>query len=58
MRFLAKLSPDTYVNVMDQYRPCHRAGEHEVLARRPTAEELAEAREAARRAGLRRIEPG
>lgn len=28
MRFLAGLSPDTYVNVMAQYRPCYRAQEH------------------------------
>ena len=34
MRFLAReISPKTYVNVMDQYRPCYRAGEDELLGR-------------------------
>jgi len=57
MRFLAaELSPDTYVNVMDQYRPCFRAHEHPELARRATAAELEHATQAARRAGLRRVE--
>ncbi|WP_242344965.1 radical SAM protein [Anaeromyxobacter terrae] len=58
LRFIAEeISPDTYVNLMDQYRPCFRAFEHEPLARRPTAAELHGAREAARRAGLRRLDP-
>ncbi len=56
MTFLAEeISRDTYVNVMDQYRPCHRAGEHPELTRRITAEEYAEARGAARAAGLHRF---
>jgi len=58
LRFIAEqLSPDTFVNLMGQYRPCFRAEEHEALARRPTAEELHAARESARRAGLRRLDP-
>ncbi len=57
MRFLAEeISPDTYVNVMGQYRPCHEAPDHPALARRPTAAEMAHALDAARRVGLRRIE--
>jgi putative pyruvate formate lyase activating enzyme len=56
VRFLAGLSPDTYVNIMGQYRPCHRAGEHPALARRPTAKEMAEALRLARAAGLTRID--
>lgn len=57
MRFLAdELSRDTYVNIMDQYRPCFRAHEHPELARRITAAEQAEAVRAARECGLRRIE--
>jgi putative pyruvate formate lyase activating enzyme len=56
MRFLAGLSPDTYVNVMAQYRPCHRAHEYPLLARRPTREEYAEALHLARGAGLRRLD--
>lgn len=57
MRFLAdELSRDTYVNIMDQYRPCFRAHEHPELSRRITAAELTEAVRAARECGLRRIE--
>ncbi len=57
VRFLAEdISPDTYVNVMGQYRPCHEAPDHPALARRPTAAEMAHALDAARRVGLRRIE--
>ncbi len=56
MRFLAReLSPDTYVNVMDQYRPCYRAGEFPEINRRITGEEFQEALELARRAGLHRF---
>ena len=36
MEFLAReISPRTYVNVMGQYRPCGRAGEHPDLAQIP-----------------------
>lgn len=52
-----EISPDTYVNLMDQYRPCFRAFEHDALARRPTAAELRVVRDAARRLGLRRLDP-
>ena len=53
-----EISPDTHVNLMGQYRPCFRAFEHEALARCPTAAELREARDAARRLGLRRLDSG
>ncbi len=57
LRFLAEdVSPDTYVNVMGQYRPSFRAEEHEALARRPTWDELRAAHEAARRVGLTRLD--
>jgi len=37
MRFLAdELSPDTYVNIMDQYYPAFRASEYPPLDRRTT----------------------
>jgi len=64
-RWLAEtLSPDTYVNVMAQYRPAHRVGEvrakgnrpYADIDRRPRASELAEAYAAARRAGLWRFD--
>ena len=52
--FIAKeLSPDTAVNVMDQYRPCYRASEYPEIARRPTAGEYAEVRAHASGLGLR-----
>lgn len=56
--FVAReISPDTYVNVMDQYRPCGTAGRDEWINRRLTAAEYREAVEAAKRAGLRRLDP-
>ncbi|MEW5724341.1 MAG: radical SAM protein, partial [Thermodesulfobacteriota bacterium] len=56
-RFLAEeISPDTYLNVMGQYRPCGRAYEYPELSRALTAGELAEAKQEARRAGLSRLD--
>lgn len=57
MEFLAKeISPKTYVNVMDQYRPCGTASEDEMIDRRLTAREYREAVESARKAGLTRLD--
>jgi putative pyruvate formate lyase activating enzyme len=54
-RFLAgEISRDTYLNVMDQYRPCHRAGEFPELSRAVTPAEFRAAVTLARRAGLHR----
>jgi putative pyruvate formate lyase activating enzyme len=56
MRFIAQeISPDTFVNVMDQYHPCFKAFEFPPLDRRPYPEEFQKALDAARRAGLKRI---
>jgi len=56
LRFIAEeLSPDTYVNVMAQYHPAHRAREHPEIARRVTRDEGAAALRLARAAGLRRV---
>lgn len=56
-RFLAEeVSRDTYINLMDQYRPCYRAREHPPLDRPITAEEYASAMEVARKAGLHRFD--
>jgi putative pyruvate formate lyase activating enzyme len=56
MRFLADgISRDSYVNVMGQYRPCHRASEVPALRRRISAAEHDEAIELAKGAGLRRF---
>ncbi len=39
--FLAEqISPKTAINVMDQYRPCFKAGAHPKINRRPTFEEI------------------
>ncbi len=58
MEFIAReISPNTYVNVMDQYRPCGKAHEDELINRRLTASEFRAAREAAIRAGINRLDP-
>jgi putative pyruvate formate lyase activating enzyme len=56
VRFLAGISPDTYLNIMGQYRPCYRAHADPLLARRPTADELERALRLARAAGLWRLD--
>ncbi len=57
LRFIAgELSPDTYVNVMDQYHPCYRAAEFPELNRRITPGEYRYALQLAKGAGLRRID--
>jgi putative pyruvate formate lyase activating enzyme len=56
-RFLAtEVSRDTYVNIMDQYRPCYRAGELPPLDWPLTRLEYAQALKAARAAGLHRFD--
>ena len=56
-RFLAEeVSPDTYINVMDQYRPCYRAGDHPELGRPTTLAEYNAAVAVARRYGLKRFD--
>ncbi len=55
--FLAKeVSPLTYVNIMDQYHPCGGAWANRSINRGITQEEFREALEAARRAGLKRLD--
>ena len=57
--FLAEeISPDTFVNVMGQYRPSHRVGptEYGEINRRLTHRDLEAACEHARRAGLWRFD--
>ncbi|MBV8266331.1 MAG: hypothetical protein JO252_08405, partial [Planctomycetaceae bacterium] len=65
-RWLAEeLSPETYVNIMGQYRPEYEVGQiardgvaakYAELDRRPAEEELERAYAAARRAGLWRFD--
>ncbi|MBW1989462.1 MAG: radical SAM protein [Deltaproteobacteria bacterium] len=57
MDFLArKISPDTYVNVMPQYRPLGHAPQKPGWDRGITHQEFEEALSAARRAGLTRLD--
>ncbi|MGC8788009.1 MAG: radical SAM protein [Anaerolineae bacterium] len=57
VRFLAeKISLNTYLNIMDQYRPCYKAHEYPELNRRITSEEYAEAIRLAEEAGLHRLD--
>lgn len=59
LAFLAReISPHTYVNLMDQYRPCYRADEYPPLDRRPTRAEMAVAQAAAQKWGLKRLDKG
>ncbi len=58
-RWLAALSPDTYVNLMGQYRPAHRvpgSTRYADIDRRPQHDELRQARAAAEAAGLWRFD--
>lgn len=56
-RFLAEeISPHTYLNVMDQYRPCHRAYTRAPLDRRVTGDEVQRAMDAALAIGLQRLD--
>jgi putative pyruvate formate lyase activating enzyme len=57
LEFLAKeISRETYLNLMDQYRPCYRADEYPELSRPITGAEYAEALATAERAGLQRLD--
>ncbi len=57
LAFLAReISPDTYINLMDQYRPCYRADEYPPLNRPLTQSEYREAQSLCRRYGLWRLD--
>ena len=57
VHFLAEeISTNTYLNVMDQYRPCYRAHELPPLNRRITRDEYEEAVRLALDAGLTRLD--
>ncbi len=54
-----EISPDTFVNIMDQYRPQHQVGsspKYDAINRRPSGQELDQAYAAAREAGLWRFD--
>ena len=57
LRFLAKeISPKTYVNLMDQYRPCGSAGADALVDRTITAQEFHQALKRAEAEGLTRLD--
>jgi putative pyruvate formate lyase activating enzyme len=57
LRFVAEeLGPDTYVNLMGQYRPAGRSDRYEEIDRRPYPEEMASAFAIADGLGLRRLD--
>ena len=53
-----ELSPSTYFNLMDQYRPAHRAREHPEIARGLTSREWAQAVAWTKAAGLTNLARG
>ncbi|MDY6877630.1 MAG: radical SAM protein [Chloroflexota bacterium] len=56
-RFLAEqVSRDTFINIMDQYRPCYKAKELPLLNRPTTRAEYEQAVQQAREAGLHRFD--
>jgi putative pyruvate formate lyase activating enzyme len=57
MKFLAdEISVNTYVNIMDQYRPCYRGKDDETINRRITGAEYRKAIDLAKKAGLGRLD--
>ena len=57
LAFIAgEISPDTYLNLMDQYHPCYRAGEFPPLDRPLRPGEFQAALSAAARHGLHRLD--
>ncbi|MGW8286747.1 MAG: radical SAM protein [Desulfobulbales bacterium] len=57
LHFLAReISIDTYVNVMDQYRPCGKADQYPPIDRPLSHDEFWEALDLARKAGLHRLD--
>jgi putative pyruvate formate lyase activating enzyme len=57
LNFIAReISPNTYVNLMDQYRPCGQAVGRSDIGRRITSDEYEDALRMAREAGLKRLD--
>jgi putative pyruvate formate lyase activating enzyme len=56
-RFLAEeISTNTYLNLMDQYRPAYNAHQHPKLNRQVTSEEYRDALQMVAQAGLTRLD--
>ena len=57
MRFIARrVSKNTYVNIMPQYRPCGRAGEIKALSVHPSNTDFETALQAAEEEGIKRLD--
>jgi putative pyruvate formate lyase activating enzyme len=57
LEFIAtEVSRNTYLNLMDQYRPCYRTDEYPEIDRPTTAQEYRDALDAAARLGLERLD--
>jgi putative pyruvate formate lyase activating enzyme len=56
LRFIAEISENTYLNIMDQYTPLYKAYEYKELSRRPTMEEYTRVVDKAKELGLHRGE--
>jgi putative pyruvate formate lyase activating enzyme len=57
MRFIAEeISKNSYVNLMDQYRPCYKAEDFPPLDRRITREEFVQAIKDAHNLGIKRLD--
>jgi putative pyruvate formate lyase activating enzyme len=57
MNFIAQeISTETYVNLMDQYRPCGSADQDDVINRRLSSQDYREALSQAKKAGLTRLD--
>jgi putative pyruvate formate lyase activating enzyme len=57
MRFVSgEISPDTYVNIMDQYHPCGNAAKYPPLDRRISRDEYEDALRAASEEGISRLD--
>lgn len=56
MKFIASLSKESYVNLMDQYYPTNKADQYPELNRRITPEEFQETLSIAKKAGLHRFD--
>jgi putative pyruvate formate lyase activating enzyme len=56
MKFIASLSKNSYVNIMDQYYPSNKADQYPEINRRITPEEFKEAIKISKRVGLHRFD--
>jgi putative pyruvate formate lyase activating enzyme len=55
LQFIAvELSKDTYINIMDQYRPCYKANSFLEISRYPSLEEFNRVIQIAKKLGLKR----